>query len=321
MSSQPETELSGDEELNGDTAVLEQLARKREQPAAEGAEAELEPEQEADEAEESEESEEGSEAPEVDDDPEIDLGEVKAKKSEILAWKQGEMKDADYRRKTAEVAEAKRQAQAQQEIVERERSHYANQLDVLIGQLQTELIGDQQYLAQLAVEDPIAWVRQNATMQKKIERFQQAVGERQVIEQRANEEADRKRSEWARTQIDALHEKLPEWRNEAVRTQELNEMDAFLRKNGYGDGDMDAFLDHRVYMIARRAMQAEKREAARVTAKDKQVKPQPPKALKPGPAQNETKASTDAYKDAVKRAKSGREEDLLALMAAKRRNA
>src|SRR3546814_18649337 len=53
------------------------------------------------------------------------------KKSEILAWKAGEMKDADYRRKTAEAAEAKREVLAERERIEQERSHYANHLDVV----------------------------------------------------------------------------------------------------------------------------------------------------------------------------------------------
>ena len=97
-------------------------------------------------------------------------------------------------------------------------------------------------------------------------------------------------------------------------------MEEFLRSQGYDASEMDAFLDHRVYLIARKAWLAEKKAAALVTAKDKQVKQPPPKALKPGPATN-NQASQDAYKEALRRAKSGREEDLLALMAIKRRNA
>ena len=306
MMSQPETELDT-EVLNDDAAVLEQLARKREpqpepeapEPEPETAEAEAEPE------------------PEVEDDPEYDLGDVKAKKSEILAWKAGEMKDADYRRKTAEAAEAKREAQAQHERVQQERSHYANQLDVLIGQLQTELVGDERVMAQLAQTNPNEWVRQNAIRQEKIQRFQRAIGERQVIEQRANEEAERKKDAWAREQATALEAKIPEWKDPAYRARELAEMEAYLRAQGH-DGDLEAFVDHRVYLIARKAWLAEKQVAAREAAKNKQVQMPPPKALKPGPAQNE-KAEVDAYKEAQRRARSGKEDDLMALLAAKRR--
>lgn len=302
--SQPETELDS-EVLNDDAAVLDMLARKREpQPEAEPEEPQAEAEPEP-------------EAPEVEEDPEIDLGDLKAKKSEILAWKSGQMMEADYRQKTAAAAEAKREAQAQAERVAQERSHYANQLDVLISQLQTELVGDQQYLAQLATEDPIEWVRQNAVAQQKIQRFQQAVSERQVIEQRASQEQERKQSEWVRQQSEALHAKLPEWRDPAVKAKELADMEAYLRAQGYGD-DLGAFMDHRLYLMARKAFKAEQAASARESAKEKKVSAPPPKALKPGPATN-NQAEQDAYKDALRRAKSGREEDLLALMAAKRR--
>jgi hypothetical protein len=316
MSSQPETELSDSEDINSDTAILEQLARKREPVEETKPEAQAEGE----EVEEVEAPEE-SEATEVEDDPEIDLGDVKAKKSEVLEWKAGAMKDADYRRKTAEAAEVRREALAQQERVTQERTHYANQLDVLIGQLQTELVGDQQALARLAVDDPYEWVRQNATMQQKIQRFQQAVSERQVIEQRATEEKERTRSEWMRKQADALHEKLPEWKDNAVKARELAEMEAFLKAQGYDSDDMSVFLDARVYLIARKAFLAEKQAAARAAAKEKQVKAPPPKALKPGSAPENNQATQDAYKEAQRKARSGREEDLMALLAAKRRNA
>lgn len=45
------------------------------------------------------------------------------------------MKDADYRRKTAEAAEAKREAQAERERIAVERSHYANHLDTVLNSL------------------------------------------------------------------------------------------------------------------------------------------------------------------------------------------
>lgn len=312
MTSQPETELTEEIQGDDDAAVLEQLARKREQAAEEGEET---PEQ-GEETTEPEEPEE-LEVEEVNEDPEIDLGDMKVKKSELKA---GYMKDADYRQKTAEVAEAKRNAQALQERVEQERTHYANHLDALIGQLQTELVGDQQALAQLAATDPAEWVRQNAQYQHRFQRFQQALGERQVIEQRAKEESERKHGDYVRQNAEALHAKLPEWRDEALKTKELSEMESFLRQNGVSDDDMPTFLNHRVYLIARKAWQAEKRDAARVAAKDKQVKQAPPKPLKAGAPQSETQA-TDAYKEAQKRARSGKEEDLMALLAAKRRNA
>lgn len=314
--SQPETEL---DDSTTDDAVMEQLQRKRE-AAVEGAEAEEEEDEPEVEAEEA--SAEEPEEPEADEDPEIDLGDLKAKKSQILAWKQGEMKDADYRRKTAEVAEAKRIAQAQQERVEQERSHYANQLDVLIGQLQAELVGDQQQLARLAQEDPGEWVRQNVIHQQRFQRLQQAAAERQALGQREQQAKQARQSDFIKEQVSTLKETIPEWRDDAAMQQELQDVDQFLKRNGFNDNDdLTPFMDSRAYLLIRKAWLADKQATARVAAKDKQVHKQPPKPLKAGSAQTPIKAGEDAYKAALRQAKSGKEDDLMALLAAKRRNA
>lgn len=161
--------------------------------------------------EEPEEAEE--EAPAEDDDPEIDLGEIKLKKSELKA---GYMKDADYRRKTAEAAEAKREAQAVQERVQQERSHYANHLDVVLHNLQTQLVGDQAALAQLAQTDPASWVAENAKFQQRYADYQTAIRERQALGQRQQADSEAQLAEWAKGERETLAKKLPQWSDPAV---------------------------------------------------------------------------------------------------------
>lgn len=159
---------------------------------------------------------EEQEAPEVaeqeDDDPEIDFGDFKLKRSEA---KSGYMKDADYRRKTAEVAEAKRQTQALAEQVAAERTQRANHLDVFLEGLRNELIGDQQVLAELAASDPAEWVRQNAAFQVRAQRFQDAVQHRQSLQQQVDADSERKQAEWRKGQRDLLSQKIPEWSDPA----------------------------------------------------------------------------------------------------------
>lgn len=311
MTSQPETEL--EEEGMSDDAVLDLLAKKRE-PAEEGAEVE---------EEEAEEPEEEGEEPETeepgDDDPEIDLGDLKAKKSQILAWKAGEMKDADYRRKTTEAAEAKREALELKQRVEQERGHYANQLDVLIHQLHAELIGSQQEMAELAAIDPGEWVRRNAIQQQKIQRFQSAMQERQAIEQRTRSDAERTQAEKTRGEVEKLRAAIPEWRDGQVMQKDLNDVETFIRNHGFSDEDMAMFVDSRVFLMARRAMQAESRASALASAKGKKTSSPPPKAVKAGAASQQQKVGQDEYQSALKRARSGKEDDLLALLAAKRK--
>lgn len=319
--SQPEMELDNDVEHDGDDAVLDQLAERRK--TQDEPEAEKAPDTEQDEggAEQEADEEQDGDGADADEDPEFDLGDLKAKKSEILAWKAGEMKDADYRRKTAEAAEAKRHAQAIAERVELERTHYVNHLDTLIDQMQAELIGDQQALAQLAIENPNEWVVQNAYFTQRANKFQQAVQERQVLGQRQQEEAERRQNDWMDREREAALSKLPAWRDDKVRNAELQGMTELLEQAGFGDNEMSPFLDHRALLILRDAWQAKVRAAARGTVKNKQVQSKPPAAIRPGAESHTSQPSQDEYKALQKKARSGREDDILALMAAKRRNA
>ena len=78
------------------------------------------------------------------DDPEIEFDhggqKLRAKRSELIA---GYMKDADYRQKTATLAEQRRHVEAAVAQVQQEREARATQLDVLLGALHAELVGDQ----------------------------------------------------------------------------------------------------------------------------------------------------------------------------------
>jgi hypothetical protein len=232
------------------------------------------PEQEDEESEEEE-----TEESEDDEDPEIDFGDFKVKKSEAKA---GYMKDADYRRKTAEVAEAKREAQAISERAQAERSHYANHLDAVLGRLQTQLIGDQRQLAELAQSDPAAWVAENAKFQQRYADYQAALAERQALGQRQQQAELASQTEYIRNEQKLLQEKLPEWNDHKVKTAESQGIAQFLLDRGYTQEDLAALQDHRALLIVRDAWKATQAAQARVTAQTKQAKPQPGTVIKPG---------------------------------------
>ena len=304
------SELASDTGETSDDAVMSLLAAKRQEHEEPAAEQEEEEEERLAPAEEGEEEE----APEEveDDDPEIDLGEIKLKKSELKA---GYMKDADYRRKTAEAAEVKRQAQAITERVAAERSHYANHLDVFLEGLQRELIGDQQHLAKLAVKDPAEWVAQNAAFQQRAQRFQQAVSERQALSARTSEDEQRQLNDWRNSEREQLQAKLPEWRDQKRAAEEQKVIAEYAIEKGYTQDELKELFDHRALLVLRDAALYHKQRAA----KDKQVAKTPPNPNKPGVPRAANTNQTQRYQDAMKRAsKTGRDEDVLAVLAAKR---
>lgn len=229
------------------------------------------------------------------------------------------MKDADYRRKTAEVAEAKRQTQALAEQVAAERVERANHLDVFLESLHRELVGDQEALAELARTDPAEWVAQNAVFQQRAMKFQQAVQQRQSLQTRIDKEAEAKQAEWQKEQRDLLHQKLPEWSDKTKAASEQKIIAEYALKQGYSAEDLAGLFDHRALLVLRDAALHDAQKAARETAKAKQVKPEPSKGIKPGAApqktQDQAKTKLDDLRERARR--TNRQEDIAAYLIAK----
>lgn len=282
----------------GDEAALAFLVGKEEEAAPAEDEPQDAPEQDEPEPQDAEE-----EAPaEPEEEPEYEVNGERVKLSEL---RNGYMKDADYRRKTTEAADAKREAQAIREAVVAERSQYANQLDVLIGGLQAQLIGDQQALAQLAQSDPAEWVRENARFQARYAQYQQAIEQRQALDGRMTAEQERQRADWLRDERTKLHDKLPEWRDTAKATADQRLIGEYLLEAGYSQDELGELFDHRALLVAREAALYRQLKAA----KAKQATPTPPQAVKPGPAKPKPEQQRTRLDDLARKARRSYDPD------------
>jgi hypothetical protein len=307
MSSQPTSELGGD---TVDDAFAALQARKSDQEQPEQEEAEEEEEQEESYADsEPEEEQELAPPPKA----KIKVGEEELEVDELVA---GYMKDADYRRKTAEVAEAKRATQERDQQVAAERSHYANHLDVVLGSLQSQLIGDQQALAQLAQTNPAEWVAENAKFQQRYANYQQAVNERQRISQQQAYEEQQSYQRYVANEESRLLERMPSWKDPAKAAAVQTEIAQSLAKDyGYTAEELSSIADHRALLVAHDAMLWRKHVSGQKQAQSKV----PPAAVKSGNP-NQSPVRNDVVKSAEKRLRSsGSIEDAMAVMAASRR--
>lgn len=222
------------------------------------------------------------------------------------------MKDADYRRKTAEVAEAKRQTQALAERIAAERVDSANRLDVFLEALHGELIGRQDELAELAKTDPAEWVAQNAAFQQRAKRFEEAVKHRQSLQQHIDADQERKQAEWRKEQREQLHQKLPSWADQAKAAEEQRLIAEYALAQGYEAKELEELFDHRAVLVLREAALYRAEKAAREAAKNKQIKAEPHRVVKPGAAKPpQEQGQRTAYQEALAKArKSGRSEDI-----------
>ncbi|HEL7630525.1 TPA: hypothetical protein UL921_002356 [Stenotrophomonas maltophilia] len=321
--SQPENqELANDNgEVSNDDAVMAALLAKGEPQASEEEEEQSEQAEESDEpAQPEQEAEEEDADPPQDEDLtfELDGKTVTLKKSQLPEVYRNQMLDADYRRKTAEVAEARRAAQEQAEQIRAERSNYANQLDVSLALMHKQLIGDQEALVELARTDPAEWVARNAEFQQRVNTYQQAVQQREQLSQAQRADEEREQQAWREGERKLLQEKLPEWKDQAVASAEQRLIAETLLNAGYSGEELSELFDHRALLIGRKAALWDQHQSQLQAAKAKQAKPEPRKTLTPGAPKPQTDTQRSTYQELLAKAKrTGKPDDVVRVLMQK----
>lgn len=302
MTSQPDTELAVSD-IDPEEAAVAEILRLEAGEANPDVVEEVQPDNEEDDAQE-----EQPPAPKA----KIKIGDEELDVEEVAA---GYMKDADYRRKTAEAAEAKRIAQAQIEQVAAERTHYANHIDTVLQRLQSQLIGDQKALAELATENPALWVAENAKFQQRYADYQQAVQERENIGKQQAFEQQQAYSNYLIAENQRLIETLPSWKDPVKRQADEQAIAQVLSsKYGYTEQELSQIADSRAVRVARDAMLWQ-RHLATV---GKKATTAPPTPVRAGAApQNSANSRTE--KDLAQRLKrTGNVDDAVALLMSRK---
>lgn len=230
---------------------------------------------------------------------EVDGSVQKVKRSELADYIRGGMLKSDYQKKTAEVAEQRRHVEAMQQQIAQERQHAAGQLDVFLASLQRELIGNQPD-PKMIDEDPQEFLRQQQAYQLRTAQFQQALQHRQSLQSSMTEQEQRKQMETVQAENARLVEKVPEWRDAAVRTKEVGEIAEFLTDLGYSKDELNGLVDHRALLVARDAARYRQLQAAK--AKKTTATP-PARTLRAGQptAGNDNSARVAAARERMQR--------------------
>jgi hypothetical protein len=269
----------------------EQEEEASEQPEAEEAEAaEAEDtEQAEDEAEADADDADDSEAePEEDDDTEdedeyetilVDGEEVQVTRDEL---KKGYQRQADYTRKTQEVAEQRKQ-------VEQERQQYQQTLQQLSERArQYEQALEQSFEQEpdwnrLWQEDPDEYNRQRWEWQDRKERLQQAQRERQEAER--HQQAERQRQFQARVQEEhqkLVNDRLPQWQDPDTAKREKQDVMTYAKQLGYTDDELQYIADSRAVEALYKAMKYDDLQSKKPAAKKKAAKaPKPARSGTP----------------------------------------
>lgn len=212
--------------------------------------------------------------------------EVQVTRDELL---NGYQRQADYSRKTAEIAEHRRAVEAEYQRVAGERQHYATQLDQVAAVLQASL--PPRPPMEMRDADPIGYQHAKEDWETRVGQLQGVIAERdRAMQQQQQHFAQQQQQslQQARTQ---LVEMLPEWRKPETAKAEQPKIAEHLRALGYADHEISAAADPRAIVMARESMLYRQLQASKPSVQNKLATA--PRMVKPGaagPAPDQKKA-------------------------------
>lgn len=258
----------------------------------------------------------------------IDGIEEEVNLAELVA---GNQRDADYRKKTTELAELRKSTEAEYQQKSTVLTEKLAQADRLLANAENEIAQEYNSIDwdELEQNDPDEWTRKRLKFQ---ERFSAVQQRKQAVFSEFNslrQEQQEKQQEAIRDRIsketDILMSAIPEWGNTETRQKDSSDINDYLlsvgfkpeeihyREDGNGKIVNPGIMDHRFMLMARDAARY-RNKAMDVDVSKKKVAPLP-KFVKPGVMQSKTEKRQQTKKDATSRfMKTGSRDDLVAAL-------
>ena len=216
----------------------------------------------------------------------------------------GYSRTQDYTRKTQQIAEVRKQVEAETQAVRAERGQYAQLLGALQAQLQAS--EPQVDLDRLYNEDPIEWVRQKEVLRERQEKAYAIQAEQQRLIQLSQQEQQQSMQQHLESQKDALLAALPEWKDPKKAKLEKAMLIESAKSAGFSDEDLKSVYDHRLVLLLRKAALFDQ-----MVSKRQGIKPvvnNGPRPAKPGAA-GRVSATSEVTRAKQRLAKTGRIDD------------
>lgn len=248
------------------------------------------------------------------DDDQVEADSVEPSKFRVLNPETGEeeyytgeeladgwMRQKTFTQKTQQLAEQRKEMEAERAKVSQEREQYQ--------------LGLQQYLSQpepqppseeLFESDPLAYMKAKDDYRDALAQRSQAQAELHRVEGERMREANLQRQEYLQRESERLTNLIPEWRDETVATKEKQAIKEYGLSLGYSNEEMDSIGDSRAVALMRKALMFDSM-TQKGQAKLKQ-NPEGVPMLRPGGQQPQRRLS-EFHKAKMKLAKTGRHED------------
>jgi hypothetical protein len=196
-------------------------------------------------------------------------------------------KGDDYSRKTAKLAEDRRQHDAAMQAIQQQREHFEARLNPFVQQLEQIVAGDQQRMLELRnAGDLLGYLElkeQSEQRQKALANAQDELG--RMSQQKQHEARIQLEQDVARNE-ELLLQRIPEWKNTEVGKRGLESVRGYLVEQGVPAEAVRTLYDASSIDIARKAMLYDKfqKESKPQALKALEVKATP-KFIQPGPVQ------------------------------------
>ena len=244
---------------------------------------------------------------EEEDQPQVFTVKVDGKEVDVTLeeLQKGYSRTQDYTRKTQQIAEVRKQTEAELQEVRAEREQYAQLLSALQAQVQ-QAAQPQVDWDRLYNEDPIEWVRQREVMRENQEKAAAIQSEQQRLAQLSQREQLQQREALLAQEQEALVAAIPEWKDAKKAQAEKAMLVQFGQKIGFTPDDLKNVVDHRAVVMLRKAALYDQ-----MMSKRGQIKPvtnNGPRPAKPGAA-GRVSSNTEAMRAQQRLAKTGRVDD------------
>lgn len=244
---------------------------------------------------------------------EVDGKPVTLSKAELAeAYKSG-LRQSDYTKKTMEVSEQRKAAEAATQKAQQERAEYTQNLHRMQSLLEFALQEQQKTdWDNLLNTDPQEYLRQKHLYDQRQAAWQQANAQRQQLDQLVQAEQRQAFQDHLKQQQEMLLAKLPDWSDTKKAEAEKLAIRNYLLEQGYASDLVNSLADANMVVTARKAMLYDQM-VAKAKAAEKKVATLPTKVEKPGVGVNPgLDRRTSGYQ---RLAKSGRVEDAAGLIA------
>jgi hypothetical protein len=243
----------------------------------------------------------------------VDGKPVELTKAQIAEAHKSGLRQADYTKKTTELAEQRKAAETETAKAREERTKYAEGLQKAAAVLEAQLQEQQQIDWQKLLEsDPVEYLKQQHLAQTRQAQLQQTYQQKQQLDAQAQAEHQQALKVHVESQRSELIAKIPEWKDEAKMKAGATELREYLKTQGLSEQEIYSVTDHRAIVQSYKAMKYDQM-MAKASAAAKKIATTPQRVQRPAGGESQgIDKRTSAFQ---KLSKSGRVEDAAGVFA------